>query len=70
MKLFLESFSRLLKNLRSVEGWGRKFYRGSKFEVLLKLVSGWVEVQYCVKGPYCGEVVVIYCAEEERCIKD
>ena len=59
----------MLKNLRSVEDWGRKFCRGLKFEVLLKLVSGWVEGQYCVEGPYCGEVEVSGCAEEERCVE-
>ena len=69
MKLFSENFGKLLKNLRSVEGWGRKLCRGSKFEVLLKLVSKWVEGQYCVEGPYCVEAKVSGHAEEEMCVK-
>ena len=47
----------------------KKLCRGSKFEVLLKLVSGWVEGMYCVEGPYCGEAEVSGCAEEERCVE-
>ena len=57
---------KLFSNLRSVEGWGRKFCHGSKFKVSLKLVSRSVEGQYCVEGPYCGESEVSGCAEDER----
>ena len=60
---------KLFSNLQCVEGWGRKFYRGSKFKILLKLVSGRVEGMYCVEGPYCGKAEFSGCAEEERCVK-
>ena len=61
MKLFSQKIWQIVG---SVEGWGRKFCGGSKFEVLLKLVSGWVE------DPYCGEPEVSGSAKEERCVKD
>ena len=48
----------------------KKFCRGSKLEVLSKLMSGCVEGPYCVEDPYCGEPEVGGCAEEERCVKD
>ena len=65
MKLFLESF-RIFTKCRRMS---KKFYRGLKFEFLLKLVSGWVEGKYCVKGPYCSKNEVSGCAEDERCVE-
>ena len=47
----------------------KKLCHGSKFEVLLKIVSGCVEGIYCVEGPYCGEAEVSGYAEEERCVE-
>ena len=66
MTLFSEKMWQIVG---SVEGCRRKFCRGSKFKVLLKLGLGWVEGQYCVEGPYCGEVKVSGCAEGKRCVE-
>ena len=57
MKLFSEKIWQTVEVSKVVE------CHGSNFEVLLKLVSG------CVEGPYCGEVEVSGCAEDERCVK-
>ena len=54
---------KLFSNLRSIEG-----YRSLKVEVLLDLVSGWVDGQYCTEGLYFGKDEVSGCAEEERCV--
>ena len=32
-------------------------------------ILSWVEGQYGVEGPYCGEAEVSPCAEEERCVE-
>ena len=65
MKLFSESFGRLLQNLQSVEGCGRNFVMGQSLKLVFRCFGG----LYCVEGPYYGKAEVSGCAEEERCVE-
>ena len=65
----LRELQQIVEKIMKYRRLWKKLCRGSKFEVLLKLVLGCVEGLYCVEGSYCGKYKVSICVEEERCVE-